>query len=412
MSFVKTNYKLFSVFGIEIEYMIVENQSLKPFPIADEVIKILNNGYITNEVEIDDIAVSNELALHVIELKTNGPTKDLNNLDKSFLKVIHKIQKILNTFDAKLLPTGMHPFFTPDASLKLWPHSNNEIYDLYNKIFNCQGHGWGNLQSVHINLPFSNEEEFVILHEIIRLILPIIPALTASTPFVSGKTTNFADNRLLYYGKNQSMLPCISGRIIPEAVSSYQEYQDKILQPMYNSIAPYDEEGILQHEWLNSRGAIARFERNAIEIRIVDSQESALMDVACIILIVHALKDFFVKKLKTAKFKYTTEELEIIYKDCLKNGAKTIISNDNYLDFLGFNNDLNGIPEARNIWQYIYENIKESIPNEYHKVIKLHLESGNLSDRLIDDYENNNDLVKLYNKLHVCLLDNKIFRYE
>ncbi|HAL85576.1 MAG TPA: hypothetical protein DCM31_01010, partial [Deferribacteraceae bacterium] len=37
---------------------------------------------------------------------------------------------------------------------------------------------------------------------------------------------------------------------------------------MYRDIAPYDPECILQEEWLNSRGAIARFDRKAIEIRL------------------------------------------------------------------------------------------------------------------------------------------------
>ena len=42
---------------------------------------------------------------------------------------------------------------------------------------------------------------------------------------------------------------------------------------MYRAIDPLDTEGILQEEWLNSRAAIARFDRGAIEIRCMDTQE-------------------------------------------------------------------------------------------------------------------------------------------
>ena len=40
---------------------------------------------------------------------------------------------------------------------------------------------------------------------------------------------------------------------------------------MYRQIAPLDPDHVVQYEWLNSRGAIARFDRNAIEIRVIDT---------------------------------------------------------------------------------------------------------------------------------------------
>jgi len=409
----KNKYSLFSVYGIEIEYMIVDFKSLNPLPIADKVLQELNNGEITNEVELGDIAVSNELALHVIELKTNGPTKELLNLDQKFSKVVIKIQDILNNYNAIILPTGMHPWFTPDKTLKLWPHSNNEIYDLYHEIFNCEGHGWGNLQSTHINLPFANEEEFIKLHEAIRLLLPIIPALTSSTPFVSENNTNTANNRLLYYGKNQALLPCISGKIIPEAVNSYNDYHTKILNPMYEAISPYDPEKILQDEWLNSRGAIARFERNAIEIRIVDSQESQIMDTICVMLIVNALKYLIIPKLDSKELKiHDLDILVKIYQDCIKNGSKAVIADSEYLSIFALNNKHDNSLTAKDIWLNIFENIKNQIPVGYHNVIEAHLESGNLADRLIKSHSDGESLLNIYKNLHRCLIENKIYKNE
>ena len=49
---------------------------------------------------------------------------------------------------------------------------------------------------------------------------------------------------------------------------------------MFADIAPYDPAGVLQHEFLNSRGAIARFDRSAIEIRVLDVQECPQADTA------------------------------------------------------------------------------------------------------------------------------------
>jgi hypothetical protein len=59
---------------------------------------------------------------------------------------------------------------------------------------------------------------------------------------------------------------------------------------MYADVAPLDPEGLLQHEWLNSRGAIARFERDAIEIRLLDVQETPVADLAISALVTAAIR--------------------------------------------------------------------------------------------------------------------------
>ncbi len=66
----------------------------------------------------------------------------------------------------------------------------------------------------------------------------------------------------------------MSGLVIPEVIQSIQDYHDIILNRIYRDMASVDPEGVLRYEWINSRGAIARFDRNAIEIRLVDVQES------------------------------------------------------------------------------------------------------------------------------------------
>ena len=83
---------------------------------------------------------------------------------------------------AILLPTAMHPWMDPHTETLLWPHGNRDIYHTYNRIFNCQGHGWSNLQSVHVNLAFKGDEEFGRLHGAIRLLLPLLPALAITSP--------------------------------------------------------------------------------------------------------------------------------------------------------------------------------------------------------------------------------------
>src|SRR5205823_857916 len=134
--------------------------------------------------------------------------------------------------------------------------------------------------SMHINLPFADDDEFARLHAAIRLVLPLIPALAASSPIVEGHATGLMDYRLEVYRNSQQCIPSITGYVIPETIGSYRSYQEQVLQPIYQDIAPHDPRGVLRHEWLNSRGAIARFDRHAIEIRVADAQECPLADVA------------------------------------------------------------------------------------------------------------------------------------
>ncbi len=69
-------YKLFEVTGIELEYMVVDRDTLKVLPIVDKLFEDVT-GAITSDVERGDVEWSNELVSHVVELKTAKPTKKI-----------------------------------------------------------------------------------------------------------------------------------------------------------------------------------------------------------------------------------------------------------------------------------------------------------------------------------------------
>ena len=154
---------LFEGYGVELEFMLVERDSLNVAPLADKVLEV-QAGTLQNEVEVGPLCWSNELVLHVIELKTNGPAPQLTGLAEDFQRGIAQIGAHLEPLGARLLPGGMHPWMNPLTETRLWPHGDSSIYAAYNRIFGCQGHGWSNLQSTHLNLPFCGDDEFARLH--------------------------------------------------------------------------------------------------------------------------------------------------------------------------------------------------------------------------------------------------------
>ena len=116
---------LFEGYGIEIEYMIVDSEDLTVRPMSDELLKAVAGSY-QMEVDRGELCWSNELALHLIELKTNGPVSSLVGVSEAFQRDVRAINELLTSKGARLLPSGMHPFMAPDE-LRLWPHEDDAI---------------------------------------------------------------------------------------------------------------------------------------------------------------------------------------------------------------------------------------------------------------------------------------------
>jgi len=402
-------YHLFEVFGIELEYMVVTSKKLKVTPIVDKLLTA-KNGSLTSDVENGEIEWSNELVAHVVELKTNGPTNDLNSLSEAFHKNIVEINLLLEQFDAKLLPTASHPLMDPTTEMHLWKHSYSEIYALYNRVFNCKGHGWSNVQSMHINLPFFNDEEFEKLHAAIRVLLPIIPGLSASSPIFEGKFTGFKDARMEVYKTNQKEIPVMAGKVIPEQVFSKSDYYKTIFDPINNAIKPHDTENILDHHFLNSRGAIARFDRNTIEIRVIDIQECPKADIAIAVLVIETLK-YLVNETDVSlveQKRWHENELFEILNNVIKDGEETTIKNLEYLDVFKIEDEAT----VQQIWNTIYNFVKLNIHPEYRKTLEIILKQGSLSSRILRAIDGNfepKNIVVVYQKLADCLKENTLF---
>lgn len=375
---------LFEAYGIEIEYMVVDRDSLEVRSIVDEVFKAATGEY-ASDFEDGLISWSNELVSHVIELKGTGPVPSLKNLESEFHRSLTRINEILGKMNACLMPTAMHPWMDPMSETKLWAHDNNEVYDAYNRIFDCKGHGWSNLQSMHVNLPFKNDQEFASLHTAIRCLLPLLPALSASSPVMDGVPYNYHDNRLRVYQTNQRRVPSIAGHVVPEPVMSEAQYREEVLGQIFKEIAPHDPDSILREEWLNSRGAIARFDRNAIEIRVLDCQECPRMDIAIADFITATLKMLIHRRPRElqASLDIETADLKLIFDRVSRDAENALISESAILKSLGLDAPPQGT-SAREVWQKFLNDpdVQKEMSPEHVKSIEFLIENGTLATRI------------------------------
>jgi gamma-glutamyl:cysteine ligase YbdK (ATP-grasp superfamily) len=404
---------LFQAFGVELEYMIVDRDTLTIKPITDELLRHELGDY-GSDVERGIVSWSNELVLHVVELKSTRPERDLPALMKQFAENVKYMNTILKKWNAMLMPTAAHPFMNPTTETKLWPHDSNEVYAVYNKIFDCRGHGWSNLQSTHLNLPFSGDDEFAKLHAAIRLVLPILPALCASSPILEGRRTGVLDTRLTYYKVNQIRIPSITGQIIPEAVFSENDYENIIYKKIRSDIAPFDPEEILDPVWVNSRGAMARFDRGSIEIRVMDIQECAAADIAIVTLVIETIKALVAERFINYKTQteWATESLVAMLDQTVSKGQDAILNNGDYLRAFNFPSSS---ATAGALWQHVVDDLLRNdnvAIKECKPVLDVILTHGTLSQRIINALGNtisNENMVKIYRQLGDCLENNTMF---
>jgi gamma-glutamyl:cysteine ligase YbdK (ATP-grasp superfamily) len=339
---------LFAAYGIEIEYAIVDAATLDVRPLADALLEA-EAGEPTGDVERGRMAWSNELARHVVELKTAAPEPRLVGLADLFAAEVRQVESRLAPLGARLLPTGMHPWMDPSREFALWPHGERAIYEAFDRIFDCRGHGWANLQSAHLNLPFDGDDEFGRLHAAVRALLPLLPALAASSPFVEGRHAGWLDARLDVYRSNSARVPSVSGDVVPEPVFTRAGY-DALLEGIYADLAPLDPEGTLRHEWVNARGCIARFDRDAIEIRVLDAQECPHADLAIAGAVAAAVRALCESERQGALRALDTKQLSRLLFEVARRGGSARIDDAGYLAALGIARDR---CRASEVWELL-----------------------------------------------------------
>ena len=367
---------LFDAFGVEIELMIVDVETLDVRPMCDELFRAASGEGVSDVSPDGVIAWSNELALHVVELKTDGPAASLDGLADHFQRHVRQIDALLEPLGCRLLGGGAHPWMDAHREVRLWPHENNEIYRAYDRIFDCRGHGWGNLQSTHLNLPFNGDDEFGRLYAAIRLVLPLLPALAATTPFLDGRLQPLADARLEVYRTNADRVPLMAGLVVPEPTWTEADFEAQVLTPLYEQLRPLDPEGLLAHPYANSRGGMARFDRGTVEIRLLDAQECPAADLAIVELVTAAVRALVEERWSPLAQQQViaTEPLHAVLVDAIQEAEHTIVRDRSLLEAFGF---ASGRVRAGDVWSKLAADL---LPD--HALLRTLIDAGTLSTRL------------------------------
>jgi gamma-glutamyl:cysteine ligase YbdK (ATP-grasp superfamily) len=386
------------VLGPEHEYALV-GEDLQVLPISDQIIKA-TCGRITNFIEMPQFTFGKELQLHVMEIKANQPFQTPSEFEETMHNAVNSLNQIVHKHGAHLLGTGMHPLLKL-SDTSVWSHYHRKIYRQYGKIFNLTQHGWLNIQSFHLNLPYQKETDAVQIHNQLANLCAYLPAIAASSPIFEGTHGPNVDNRLQFYKVNQKEVPSITGDVIPEYVNSLSQYQHEVIGGYSRDLANTGaDETLLNREWVNSRGIIFRFDRRALEVRVMDEQECIKSDVGLACFVRAALRGLLATNAELLSHDLLVKDFNAI----LKSGLNAKVSSPNG-------------KSARQVCQHYLKLAQKHCDGDEKKylwLVEKRIEKGCLSERILTNVlkraektDFHQATVDVYSTLIKCLADNE-----
>jgi gamma-glutamyl:cysteine ligase YbdK (ATP-grasp superfamily) len=384
--------RLFEGYGLELETMLVDADSLDVRPLCDRLLAALA-GEPEAEVPRGSCTWSHSLALHVLRLGTTGFAGSLAGLGETLQEQVAEARRLAEAEGATLLPTGMHPWMDPTREVELWPHERGEVYRAYDRAFGCRSHGWGNLQGAQVRLPFAGDDEFTRLHAAARLVLPLIPGLAASSPLRDGRLTGLLDSRLEAYRADSARVPLRVGLLVPEAALGREAYQADVLGPLSRQLEPLDPEGLLRGEPVDARGVVPRFDHGFLELRLLDAQECPRADVAVSALVCAAVKAMVEERwcplrapgsAGSGQLDFEARALAATLDACIRDGDLARVEDTALRKAFGWS--AGKAPFVRDLWEKLVGELLVDDPSwgsEYQEVLELYLDRGCLARRIV-----------------------------
>jgi len=212
------------------------------------------------------------------------------------------------------------------------------------------------------------------------------------------------------YLHHQEKLPELMGSLIPEAVFSQEDYYRTIFSPIAQAMAPFDTENVMDHHFANSRGAIARFDRGAIEIRVIDIQECPAADLAIAELIVAVLKALTSGRWVSSYLQRAWSENDLlpIFLQVIKDAGGSVIANRDYLLMFGLMKQDH--MHVGKLWQHLFVELYGELSENCRQHVGHILEHGCLASRILKRTgrtPSHDDLVRVYRELADCLQEDR-----
>lgn len=399
-----------SLDGLELiwTYHIVQRDSLEALPLAEEALKAIGSG---SQAKAPTATWEHATAAHLVRLRMLRASRPSPALARRVSAHVKKFNTVLRTWNAMLLPTGAHPLLLP-VNATAWDGERDPLYLLPADVFPRLVHGHVNAAGLTLGLPFANDQEFARLHAAIRLLLPIIPALTASSPLLEGRRTGFLDARLEAMLHTHEDRPELMGSVVPEAVFTQEDHDRIVLAPIAQALARHGRDVHTDAEAANARAAVAFFDRGILELRVLEPQERPDVDLALVEFVTVVLKALMNGRWVSTYLQraWTGTDLLAIYLQVIKDAGSTLIANRDYLIMFGLLKQEQ--LSARRLWQHLFVELYDELGEDARGHVGHILESGCLASRILEQVgrePSEERIRKTYSELAGCLAEGRSF---
>lgn len=398
-------------YGISQDFMIVHAETMAALPFAAQLMD--NAGAAgAQTLERGLMTWKSRPQPHMIRMATTQPEQNLNGLDFGIADEVRAANRILAPLGACLMSGGTHPLATAEELRYDRPTAGQRMFSSY---FSCSGHGWVNTCSALLDIPLTDDESFARLSAAVRIVLPLIPALTASSPILEGKRTIWRSNRLELDRLRFTGRPQLYGKLIPEAVFTEQRYRETVFAEILSAFrkpGDTDEQIKLLPERLNRRGAVPLFSEKAMQIRLADPQECAAADIAVFKLIIEVLRAMEHERFCSYEEQMRAQigDLTGILRDGAEAGMQAEVISSQYLSFFG----MDGPATIGAVWKHLFDTLSNDPVKPlsmYEHELSIILEQGSLADRILTVLGENphrSETAALWRRLCDCLEQNRL----
>lgn len=238
------------------------------------------------------------------------------------------------------------------------------------------------LAGLRLDLPFDRPADFGKLLAGVRVLLPLLPAFSASTPLLEGRVSGHCSGRLRSCLDLYDRYPERVGGFIPEPRFELAEYDREVLGPIATAMARSSGQSAVPPQALDWRAATVEADPAAISIHAIDAQENPAADMAVIefaLVILRALVGgrWVSSYLQRA---WSTEDLMSIMRGTIQHGASAVISNKDYLFMFGLLKQEEC--EAARLLQHLFVELYGELSDNARERINLIIEQGDLATRI------------------------------
>lgn len=190
--------------GVEIEVQILDPETLELTSLAPEILKLVPPSL--------DKRIKHEFIQSMVEINT-GVCSSVADVEKDLRSTYQHLNDIVEGLDATLFTVSLHPF-SKSSSQTVSDHPRyRRIMDelqIVGRRFITQG--------LHVHIGMDDEEKVIRVNNNIRIYLPILLALTTSSPFYEGMDTGL----MSYRSKLFEALP-LAG--MPDSLYGWEEFE-------------------------------------------------------------------------------------------------------------------------------------------------------------------------------------------